>query len=37
VRDAAARSTLAGVGITGFLASERNVGVITRKLAAAGF
>ena len=37
LQDARARSTLAGIGITGFLATERNVAVITRSLAAAGF
>lgn len=37
LRDAAARSTLVGIGITGFLGTERNAGVITRALAAAGF
>jgi arginase len=37
LQDARARSPLAGIGITGFLATERNVAVISRSLAAAGF
>lgn len=32
-----ARARISGIGVTGFLASERNVPVITRLLAAAGF
>lgn len=36
LRDVAARSSLAGVGITGFLATERNAGVLVRMLGAAG-
>ena len=32
-----ARASIGGIGVTGFLASERNVPVITRLLAAAGF
>lgn len=32
-----ARVAISGVGVTGFLASERNVPVVTRLLAAAGF
>ncbi|MGH3136053.1 MAG: arginase family protein [Gaiellaceae bacterium] len=32
-----ARARVSGIGVTGFLASERNVPVITRLLAAAGF
>jgi len=31
------RTTIGGIGVTGFVASERNVRVITRLLAAAGF
>lgn len=37
LRDARDRTTIGGIGITGFLATERNVGVITRALTAAGF
>ncbi|HEU0246096.1 MAG TPA: arginase family protein [Gaiellaceae bacterium] len=37
LRDACERSTIVGIGVTGFLATERNVAVITRALAAAGF
>jgi arginase len=37
LRDARERSTIAGIGVTGFLATERNVAVITRALATAGF
>jgi arginase len=32
-----ARATISGIGVTGFVATERNVPVITRLLAAAGF
>ena len=37
LRDARQRSTIGGIGVTGFLATERNVAVITRALATAGF
>lgn len=37
LRDTGERTTIAGVGVTGFLASERNLSVITRLLAAGGF
>ncbi len=37
LRDIADRSTIAGIGVTGFLATERNVAVVARMLAAAGF
>ncbi len=36
LRETGSRAPIAGVGVTGFLQSERNVGVITRLLAAAG-
>lgn len=36
LRDVAARTTIAGIGVTGFLRDERNVPVVTRLLAAAG-
>lgn len=36
LRDVAGRSTIAGVGVTGFLLDDRNVPVISRVLAAAG-
>lgn len=36
LRDVASRARLAGIGVTGHLAQERNVPVITRLLAAAG-
>jgi arginase len=36
LRDVAGRSTIAGVGVTGFLPDDRNVPVISRVLAAAG-
>jgi arginase len=37
LRDVAARTTIAGIGVTGFLATERNAAVAARMLAAAGF
>ncbi len=37
ISETRARATIGGVGVTGFLARERNVPVITRLLAAAGF
>jgi arginase family enzyme len=37
LRDIAALSTIAGMGVTGFLATERNAALVTRMLAAAGF
>ncbi len=37
LRETAARTTIAGVGVTGFLLSERNVPVIAHLLVAAGF
>jgi len=37
LREARERAVIAGVGVTGFRASERNLSVITRLLAAAGF
>ena len=37
LRDVASRATLAGMGVTGFLATERNAALATRMLAAAGF
>jgi arginase family enzyme len=37
LRELAARTTVAGIGVTGFLATERNAGVAARMLAAAGF
>lgn len=37
LHDLAERSTIAGIGVTGFLATERNAGVVARMLAAAGF
>jgi arginase len=37
LRDIAGRSTIAGIGVTGCLATERNAGIATRMLAAAGF
>ena len=36
LREAASRATLAGMGVTGHLRDERNLGVATRLLAAAG-
>ncbi len=37
LRVIAGRTTLAGIGVTGFLATERNAALATRMLAAAGF
>jgi arginase family enzyme len=37
LRDVASRTRIAGVGVTGFLATERNAAVAARMLAAAGF
>ena len=37
VRDIAARTTIAGMGVTGFLPTERNAALAARMLAAAGF
>ncbi len=37
LRDLASRTTVAGIGLTGLLATDRNVGLATRLLAAAGF
>ena len=37
LRDIAGRTTIAGIGVTGFLATERNAALATRMLAAAGF
>ena len=37
LRDIAERSTIAGIGVTGFLATERNAALAARMLAAAGF
>ena len=37
LREVAARSTIAGIGVTGHLRAERNVPVVIRLLAAAGF
>ena len=37
LRDLAARTTIAGIGVTGFLATEQNSAVAARVLAAAGF
>ncbi len=37
LRNIASRTTLAGIGVTGFLATERNAVLATRMLAAAGF
>ncbi len=37
LRDLAARTALAGIGITGFLATERNAALAVRMLRAAGF
>ena len=35
--DLAARTTIAGIGVTGFLATDRNAALATRMLKAAGF
>jgi len=37
LRDLAATTTIAGMGVTGLLATERNAALATRMLAAAGF
>jgi arginase len=37
LRDLASRTTIAGIGVTGLLATDRNAGLATRMLAAAGF
>jgi arginase len=37
LQDIAGRSTIAGIGVTGFLATDRNAALATRMLAAAGF
>jgi arginase len=37
IRDVAGRTRIAGIGVTGFLASDRNAAVAARMLAAAGF
>ena len=37
LRGIAGRTTLAGIGVTGFLATERNAALAARMLAAAGF
>lgn len=37
LRDVAGRTTIAGIGVTGFLATERNAALAVRMLAAAGF
>jgi arginase len=37
LRDLASRTTIAGIGVTGFLATDRNAALATRMLAAAGF
>jgi arginase len=37
LQDIAGRSTIAGIGVTGFLATDRNAALVTRMLAAAGF
>jgi arginase len=37
LRDLAGRSTIAGIGVTGCLATDRNAALATRMLAAAGF
>jgi arginase family enzyme len=37
LRDLAGRTTIAGIGVTGFLATDRNADVAARMLAAAGF
>ena len=36
LRETSARTTIAGVGVTGFLLADRNIAVISRLLAAAG-
>ena len=37
LRDIAGRTAIAGMGVTGFLATERNTRLAVRMLAAAGF
>ena len=37
LRDIAGRTTIAGIGVTGFLATDRNAAIAARMLAAAGF
>jgi arginase family enzyme len=37
LRDLASRTTIAGMGVTGLLATDRNAALATRMLAAAGF
>jgi arginase len=37
LRDLAARTTIAGIGVTGFLPTDRNAALAARMLAAAGF
>jgi arginase len=37
LREVASRTTIAGIGVTGFLATERNAALAARMLAAAGF
>jgi arginase len=37
LREIAAATTIAGIGVTGFLATERNAALATRMLSAAGF
>ena len=37
LRDLASRTTIAGIGVTGLLATDRNAALATRMLAAAGF
>ncbi len=37
LREIAAKTTIAGMGVTGFLATDRNTALATRMLAAAGF
>jgi arginase len=37
LRELASRTTIAGMGVTGFLATDRNAALATRMLAAAGF
>ena len=37
LREIVERTGIAGIGITGFLATDRNAALVTRMLAAAGF
>jgi arginase len=37
LRDAAVRTTIGGVGVTGFLLEDENIALVTRLLAAGGF